>query len=195
MSSDLTQDFDGPVIEPIRGIGDVKFKRADWAFWSGWATALKAKRVTDKLAEIEKAPLNTQAKIEARTAAKNLAVYLDEVFSLRHTSEGADKIMRDAYMGGGGEKDKWDDINRRIGPARRLMLIEEICSEPRPTVDELRSALRELAKKAHKQPPPGLDNMNDEELIAVAREYQPEKEKDTEADPLAESPSSESSTT
>lgn len=188
--SDMTQDFDGLVIEPIKGYGDISFKRADMAYWSGWATALKNKRLLQLKAEIEKnaAGIQPLAKAQALASAQNASVQIFELLDQQYAPDGIAKILKDAYVNAGGDAAKWPEIVKRIGPGRQQRLASEICSEPKPTAVELRESLREMLRKANRSAQ-GIDKMSDEELIAAAREFQPPPDKEGSDNPLAGSPS------
>lgn len=196
MSEDITQEFDGPVIEPVKGFGDVKFARADMDYWAAWAAALKLKRLQQLRGEIDKMMgLNPLAKAEAMARAQNANVQLFEVLDLQYTPEGIKKLLADGYQRGGGDVAKWPDIAKRIAPSRQQAIASDICSEPKPTVDELRDSLRDLLRKAGKNAA-GVEGMGDEELIRAVKEFtpaEPSAEKAGES-PLSETPESESVT-
>jgi hypothetical protein len=173
--NDMTQDFDGPIVEAVKGVGDVMFARMTMADWSTWANQLKQKRIQQLQGEISKTVgLNALAKIEANARAQAVNVLLIEVLDQQYTPDGIAKILQDSYVRAGGEAAKWPGIANRIGPQRQQQLASDICSEPKPTTVELREALREIIRKAKKQEPMGINTMSDDELIACAREFTPD---------------------
>lgn len=172
---DFADAFDAPVIEPVKGIGDVLFSRADMEYWAQWAAALKAKRAKQHKDDLDKMPsISPLAKAQSISQLQDIQIF--EVLNQQYTPEGIKKILNDAYLRAGGDGEKWPQVAKRIPPMRQQQLAAEICSEPIPTTVELRESLRELLRKAKKPLLPGIESMTDEELIAAANEFQPEKD-------------------
>lgn len=192
--SDITQNFDGFVIEAIKGIGDVKFARADMDYWAKWAEAVKKQRVDDTLLRINQTALSPLQKIDAVGRAKREEVDLFAVMDLAYTPKGILRML-DEGLARAGTTDEAErkKIIGKIPPRRQAELAQEICSEPRPTVQQLRESLRAIiAKNGQFQ---NVNAMTDEEIIAAAAAYSPPKAEPVEdagdESPLPVSPQAE----
>jgi hypothetical protein len=189
---DFTAEFDAPLTEAVKGVGDVLFSRATMEYWATWATTLKQKRLNEYKLELDRnGALNAAAKVELLSRAKVVPIQLFEVMDQQYTPDGIQKILLDGYTRAGGKASDWPNIAKRIGPRRQQQLATEICSEPVPTSAELRQALRDLLRKAQKAVPPTIETMSDDDLIAAARQFQPEPDKGGDG-PLSVTPGSES---
>jgi hypothetical protein len=193
MSEDITTEFDAPIIEPIAGIDpadpkrmtDVRFARADMDYLTSWAAKLKEKRLTEGKKIINTMPgIGVQDRILALRKLEAESVSIFTVMDLRMTGEGIAKFLDDAMERAGHSDPALRlKVRKRIGVGRQYAIVEELLSEPRPTIQQFRDAVRKkcLAEGMAQEV---IDAMADEQLIEIAA--QPQQKAPTVSLPGAE---------
>ena len=168
--SEITDAFDAPWIEPVQGFDDVKFARADLDYWGLWCDQVKKKRIADDLAKFRAVPVvDPIRRMEVERKIEDQKVYLGEVIDLQHTSDGLKKILVDSIVRGGRTKEQAEAIRKRIGPGRQMQLASIVCSEPMPTIEEYRQAVRAMCKK-RAMSQDQIARLTDADLIRLAHE-------------------------
>lgn len=171
MSDNANEAFDAPIVEPVNGIGDVQFARADMDYWSAWAEQIRQDRVAKDLAALATVPmLDPMRRVQERRKIEDQIIQIAEAIDRRMTGPGLKKILLDAMTRAGRSIDEAKNILRRIGPGRQMQLAEMICSEPQPTIEGFRDAIRKSAAKSG-MPAHQIAQLTDDDLIRLAGEY------------------------
>jgi hypothetical protein len=185
----FTDQFDGPVIEPVRywkpgekptaerprpEPRDVHFARFDMDYWQSWALAIQTQRKAAALARLAKnPPVDATARSRAEADIDRRRVQIFEVFDEQLYPDGIKKILNDSLERAGvTDAKERDAIRRAIKPYRQQQLAAEICSEPRASIEQLREAARALALKLGKTPLE-INQWGDEQLIEFMHNFAP----------------------
>lgn len=182
--SDVDTAFDAPWIEPVDGFGDVSFARADCDYWAWRAAKEKDRRKAADLAKLATLPnlmLDPLARLAHERRIDDQKVFLGEVIDdSRDTAEGLKQLLLDAIVRGGRSKEEAERIRKRIGTGRQMQLATIICSEPRPTIEQYREAVRKacLERGMH---PDAVARLTDVDLIRLAAEVSPPRKEDAPA--------------
>lgn len=177
MAEDITAEFDAPIIEPVAGLDpndpkrmtDVRFARADMDYLTGWAARLKEKRLAEGKRIINAMPgLSVDQKITALRKLEAETVSIFTVMDLRMTGEGIRKFLDDAMVRAGqSDPNVHAKVRQRIGVGRQYAIVEELLSEPRPTIQQFRDAVRKrcMGEGMSREE---VEAMPDEQLIELA---------------------------
>jgi hypothetical protein len=171
--SDITTAFDAPWIEPVDGFGDVAFARADCDYWGTWAAQVKQDRVAKDLDRLKRVPiLDPMQRLAAESKIENQRVFLGEVIDRQHEADGLKKIILDSIVRGGRDLKEAEAIRQRIGIGRQMQLATIICSEPMPTIEQYRDAVRVMCR-SRGMPDDQVAKLQDHDLIRLAAEAPP----------------------
>ena len=183
MSSDIDTAFDGPWIEPVPGFGDVAFARSDMDYWGSLAEMVKKKKIADDLAKLRTIPvIDPFRKMEMERRIEDQKIFLGEVIdSHQQTALGLKTLIIDSIVRGGRAKDEAEKIRKRIGPGRQMQLAVIICSEPMPTIEQYRDAVRKICRD-RAMPADQIARLTDADLIRIANEAPPAPQTQTQAE-------------
>jgi hypothetical protein len=183
---DLSEAFDGPIIEPVTYrdpetklpvSSDVTFARADMDYLADWCRQIKNKREVEGTALVNTTPgLPVPERIAELRRVKAEIVTIYQVLALQNTPAGMEKIVDDSLIRGGVSDAKLRKaIWKGLGIGQTVALVENILSEPKPTILQFREAIRKRAIQ-NGYAPAVVNAMSDEQLIELAREKDPVKQ-------------------
>lgn len=185
--TNFVDEFDPPHVEEIeikeRAPGgeiikrkvEVSFARADMDYWSQKGTQLREKRRReDENALNQIRGLDQLTKLQAQRQIRREQPVIQSLLEIyQYTPDGITQLLKDA-MSRAGLKDDAEQkrVLRHIGPVRQQDIAILICSEPVPTVNQLRDAVRMRCAKIGMLPAQ-IAALTDEDLIRIASEPDP----------------------
>ena len=138
-----------------------------------WAEQVKKQRVAADLLKLRQTTiLDPIRRMDVERKIEDQKIYLGEVIDLHQTPEGLKKLITDSIVRGGKSKDDAEAIRKRIGTGRQMQLASIICSEPVPTIDEYRDAIRKLCRE-RAMTEQQIASLSDADMIRIASEIKP----------------------